>query len=39
MTLKRLQNTPEKAQPECVKNSKLFHKPDTSIQPHSNLRK
>ena len=38
MAVKRLQNTPEKAQPEWVQNSKLFHKRDASI-PHSNLTK
>ena len=38
MAVKRLQNTREKAQPEWVQNSKLFHKRDASI-PHSNLTK
>ena len=38
MAVKRLQNTHEKAQPEWVQNSKLFHKRDASI-PHSNLTK
>ena len=39
MMVKCMQNTHEKAQLELVKNSKLFHKCDTSIAPHSNLTK
>ena len=39
MTVKRLQNTHEKAQPEQIKNSKLFHKCNASIPPHSDLAK
>ena len=32
-----MQNTHEKAQLEWIKNSKLFHKGDASISPHTNL--
>ena len=39
MMAKRMQNTQEKAQLEWVKNSKLFHKRDASISPHTNLTK
>ena len=34
---KRMQNTHEKAQLQGVKNSKLFHKGNASISPHTNL--
>ena len=39
MTVKRMQNTHGKAQIEWVKNSKLFHKHNASIPPHSNFNK
>ena len=39
MTVEYMQDTHEKVQLEWVKNSKLFHKSDASIPPHSNLTK
>ena len=40
MTAKRMQNSHEKAQQlEWVKNSKLFHKGDASISPHTTFKK
>ena len=40
MTAKRMQNSHEKPeQLERVKNSKLFHKCDAVISPHTNLTK
>ena len=37
MTAKRMENTHEKAQLQSVENSKLFHKGDASISPHTDL--
>ena len=39
MTVKRLQNTDERAQLELIKSSKLFYKLDASILPHLSLTK
>ena len=38
MIVKCMQNIHENVQLEWVKNSKLFHKRDASIPPHSNLK-